>query len=98
MTIYLGAIGRLGPAIFIIVWFNIVVGTSDNVLRPILVGKDTKMSDLMVLVSTVGGLATFGVSGLLVGPILAALFDTVWAIYGEAFKSVLPHRVTVTEE
>jgi predicted PurR-regulated permease PerM len=99
VTIYLAAVGRVGPAIFIVAWFNIVVGTSDNILRPILVGKDTEMSDLMVLVSTVGGLATFGMNGLILGPILAALFDTVWSIYGEAFKNVLPPRkATATEE
>ena len=99
VTIYLLAMGRVGAAIFIVAWFNIVVGTADNILRPALVGKDTQMSDLMVLVSTLGGLATFGMPGLIVGPILAALFDTVWAIYGEAFKNVLPPRkATVAEE
>ncbi len=99
VTIYLLAMGRVGAAVFIVIWFAVVVGSVDNILRPILVGKDTEMSDLMVLVSTLGGLATFGMTGLLVGPILAALFDTVWAIYGEVFKSVLPPRqVTAAED
>jgi predicted PurR-regulated permease PerM len=92
VTIYLVAVGRIGSAVFIVIWFNAVVGTSDNILRPILVGKDTEMSDLLVLVSTLGGLATFGVSGIVIGPILAAIFDTTWAIYGESFKGLLPAR------
>lgn len=98
VTVYLIAVGKVGPAIFIVVWFSVIVGTSDNLLRPFLVGKDTQMSDLMVLVSTLGGLATFGMSGLLLGPIVAALFDTVWAIYGEAFKNVLPPRRAIAAE
>ena len=96
VAIYLLAVGRVGAAVFLVVWFNVVVGTTDNFLRPVLVGKDTQMSDLMVVVSTLGGLATFGISGLIVGPIVAALFDTVWTIYGETFKSLLPPRAAKT--
>jgi predicted PurR-regulated permease PerM len=72
------------------VWCAVVVGTVDNVLRPWLVGRDTKMPDIMILVSTLGGLVLFGAVGIIVGPIVAALFLTVWELYGAAFKDVLP--------
>ena len=62
----------------------------DNFLRPWLVGKEAKMSDLMVLLSTLGGLGLFGIVGFIVGPLIAAIFQTVWDIYGVAFKDVLP--------
>ena len=89
-AIYLVAVGNTGMAILLTVWCGLVVGTVDNVLRPRLVGKDTKMSDLLILLSTLGGIFLFGAVGFIIGPIIAALFVTVWDLYGEAFKSVLP--------
>ena len=56
----------------------------DNVLRPILVGRDTKMPDWLILVSTLGGLTTFGISGFVIGPIIAGMFLSVWQMFGEA--------------
>jgi predicted PurR-regulated permease PerM len=67
-----------------------VVGTVDNVLRPILVGKDAKMPDLLILIGTLGGLFLFGPIGFIVGPIVCGLFLTVWEINGATFKSILP--------
>ncbi len=89
-VIYLFAIGRTGAALGLFLWCAIVVGLADNFLRPWLVGRDTKMSDLLVLLSTLGGLFLFGAIGILIGPLVAALFVTVWDIYGEAFKEYLP--------
>jgi len=66
------------------------VGTVDNFLRPMLIGRDTKMPDLLVLVSTLGGLFLFGAVGFIVGPVVAALFVTVWEIYGRVFSEWLP--------
>ena len=60
-----------------------VIGLVDNVLRPILVGKDTKMPDYMILISTLGGLAIFGLNGFVIGPLIAALFMSSWAIFIE---------------
>ncbi|NBC15158.1 MAG: AI-2E family transporter [Gammaproteobacteria bacterium] len=68
----------------------LVVGSIDNLLRPILVGKDTNMHELMIFFGTLGGLFTFGMAGLLIGPVIASLFLTIWEIYGEAFHDVLP--------
>lgn len=89
-VIYLFIIGEAGWAIGLAIWCGLVVGTVDNVLRPRLVGKDTKMSDLLILLSTLGGIVLFGVLGFIVGPIVAALFVTIWDIYGITFKSWLP--------
>jgi predicted PurR-regulated permease PerM len=89
-VIYLFVIGRHGAAIGLLVWSAAVVGTVDNFLRPFLVGKDSKMSDLLVLISTLGGIVLFGAVGFIIGPIIAALFVTVWEIYGETFRDVLP--------
>ncbi len=82
--------GRVGASVGLTVWCVAVVGTVDNVLRPMLVGRDTQMSDLLILLSTLGGLLLFGAMGIVIGPILAALFVTIWEIYGEAFSQYLP--------
>ena len=60
----------------------------------VLVGKDTKMPDLLILVSTLGGLGLFGALGLIVGPVIAALFLTAWTIYGQVFKEFLSETET----
>lgn len=67
-----------------------VAGNLDNLLRPRLVGKDTEMHDLFVLFGTLGGISLFGVLGIILGPIVAALFITIWEIYGKAFEAYLP--------
>ena len=67
-----------------------VAGNLDNLLRPRLVGKDTEMHDLFVLFGTLGGIALFGVLGIIIGPIISALFITIWEIYGDAFHEYLP--------
>jgi predicted PurR-regulated permease PerM len=71
--------------------FNaLIVGSVDNVLRPRMVGRDTEMHDLMILFSTLGGIAAFGPMGFIIGPILAAVFVTSWEIFGAAFGDVIP--------
>lgn len=65
-----------------------VIGLVDNVLRPILVGKDTKMPDYMILISTLGGLAVFGLNGFVIGPLIAALFMSSWALFAETKPKV----------
>lgn len=67
-----------------------IVGNLDNVLRPRLVGKDTEMHDLFIFFGTLGGISMFGMLGIVLGPIVAALFITIWEIYGKAFAAYLP--------
>jgi predicted PurR-regulated permease PerM len=69
---------------------GLVVGSVDNLVRPSLVGKDTQMHDLFILFGTLGGIAFFGVVGIIIGPIIAALFVTIWDIYGAVFRDSLP--------
>ncbi len=89
-VIFLFAAGRPAAAIALAIWCLAVVGTVDNFLRPMLIGRDTKMPDLLVLVSTLGGLFLFGAVGFIVGPVVAALFVAVWEIYGRVFEAWLP--------
>lgn len=62
-----------------------VIGLADNLLRPLLVGRDTRMPDYLILLATLGGLGTFGISGLVIGPLIAALFITVWEMFEASF-------------
>jgi len=82
--------GQYLTATLLLVWCAAVVGTIDNFLRPVLVGRDAKMPDLLILIGTLGGLFLFGPIGFIVGPIICGLFLTVWDIYGATFKEVLP--------
>jgi len=89
-VIILAVSGSFIKAIGLGIFCAAVVGSIDNFLRPILVGKDTQMHELMILFGTLGGIVMFGVVGVIIGPIIAALFVTVWEIYGAVFKDVLP--------
>ena len=89
-VIYLIVAGQVLAGLLLFAWCAAVVGTIDNILRPILVGKDAKMPDLLILVGTLGGLFLFGPIGFIVGPIVCGLFLTVWEIYGATFKDILP--------
>jgi predicted PurR-regulated permease PerM len=61
-----------------------VIGLIDNLLRPPLVGKDTRLPDYVVLVSTLGGLSLFGINGFVIGPLVAALFFACWRLFRES--------------
>jgi len=89
-AIILGTSGHWPQAIGLMVFCGVVVGSLDNFLRPRLVGKDTQMHELLIFFGTLGGIMMFGFVGFIIGPIVAALFTTVWDIYGIAFKDILP--------
>ena len=88
-AVYLFVQGPLWVAVLFTIWCAGVVGTVDNFLRPQLVGKDTKMPDLLVLVGTLGGIILFGALGFIIGPIVASLFLAIWYLYGETFSAEL---------
>ncbi|WP_165814610.1 AI-2E family transporter [Labrenzia sp. 011] len=75
------------PAVGLALWTGLAVTTVDNLLRPVLVGRDTRMPDLLVLVSTFGGLASFGAVGLILGPVIAGVFMTVWAVLEDTLRA-----------
>jgi predicted PurR-regulated permease PerM len=60
-----------------------IISMVDNILRPILVGKDTRMPDYVVLIATLGGISVLGMNGLIIGPVIAAMFIAAWDIYAE---------------
>ncbi|MDD5322479.1 MAG: AI-2E family transporter [Methylococcales bacterium] len=75
--------GQTLKAVILLTVGILAIGLADNFLRPRLIGKDSKMSDYLVLVSTLGGLAWFSLTGFILGPIIAALFITCWDILGK---------------
>ena len=97
-VIYLFTLGQVVAATGLLAWCAIVVGTIDNLLRPRLIGRDARMSDLLILLSTLGGIVLFGAVGFIVGPIVAALFVTVWCMYGDVFHDWLPTPTTLPPE
>jgi predicted PurR-regulated permease PerM len=77
-AIVLMASGQLTKGLILILVGAIAIGLVDNLLRPVLVGRDARLPDYIILLTTLGGIAVFGLSGVLIGPIIAALFFTVW--------------------
>ncbi|MGB3222967.1 MAG: AI-2E family transporter, partial [Desulforhopalus sp.] len=96
--VILGLTGNFVGVIVLLVLCGLIAGNLDNIVRPRLVGKDTEMHDLFVLFGTLGGISMFGLLGIIIGPIVAALFITIWEIYGVAFKEYLPDVKAVMEK
>lgn len=96
--VILGLIGDFTGVVILAVICGGISGNLDNLVRPKLVGKDTEMHDLFVLFGTLGGIAMFGLLGIIIGPIIAALFITIWEIYGDTFREYLPEVNYSTEE
>ncbi len=81
VAIYLISTDAILQGVGLIIWGVVAIGLSDNLLRPLLVGKDTKMPDYLVLVSTIGGMSLFGLNGFVIGPTIAAMFMAFWALF-----------------
>lgn len=89
LALYLLLTGAVWKGVLLCVFGVLVIGLVDNLLRPILVGKDTRMPDYVVMVSTLGGMAVFGVNGFVLGPVIAAMFIAVWQIYVSTVTNAL---------
>lgn len=89
-AIWLIASGNTVTGILLILVGVFVIGLVDNVLRPILVGRDTRMPDYLILLSTLGGLTGFGLAGIIIGPIIAAFFLSIWHMAEREFKHEAP--------
>lgn len=83
VAIYLFASGNIMDAVILTTFGAFVIGLVDNIIRPILVGRDTKIPDYLVLLSTLGGIVAFGLNGFVLGPVITALFITTWSIFGD---------------
>lgn len=90
--IILIATGELWSGVAVITVGVLLVSVVDEFLRPILVGRESKIPDAIILLATIGGLATFGISGFVIGPIIAAFFLSLWTIFGEQYKKELTPR------
>ena len=93
-AIYLFATHQLWQGLFIVGFFVIIVGLVDNILRPLLVGKDTKMPDYLILITTLGGMELYGINGFVIGPLIAALFIACWNLFSGRDHAGMPKSWT----
>lgn len=81
VALYLLVTGAVWQGLVLVTYGALVIGLVDNLLRPYLIGMDTKLPDYIVLISTLGGIAVFGLNGLVIGPVIAAMFVATWDIF-----------------
>ena len=84
VAIYFLVTGEIWSGVILIAFGVLVIGLIDNILRPVLVGKDTQMPDYVVLISTLGGMALFGLNGFIIGPVIAAMFIAAWDLFSSS--------------
>ena len=87
VAIYFLFTGAVWQGAVLIAFGVLVIGLVDNLLRPVLVGRDTKMPDYVVLISTLGGLVLFGLNGFVIGPVIAALFMSAWDLFATSMET-----------
>ncbi len=86
-AIYLIVTGQIFGGLALIFVGVFVIGLVDNLLRPVLVGRDTRLPDYLILLATLGGLAGFGLAGIIIGPTIAAFFLSVWHMAEQEFNT-----------
>lgn len=90
VAIYFFATGEVVKGFGLVAWGVIVIGLVDNFLRPILVGRDTRMPDYLILIATLGGIVVFGLNGFVIGPVIAAMFLVSWDMLAAARQQSVP--------
>ncbi|HPW69080.1 MAG: AI-2E family transporter [Deltaproteobacteria bacterium] len=91
-VIILAFSGEVLRALGLLAFCGLLVSSVDNVLRPWLVGRDIRLHELLIFFSTLGGISMFGLVGFIIGPIIAALFVTIWDIYAQTFNAYLSDK------
>ena len=91
VALYLLATGSVWQGLVLIAYGVLVIGLVDNFLRPFLIGMDTKLPDYVVLISTLGGIAIFGLNGFVIGPVIAAMFIATWDIFSTGTQTTKKH-------
>ena len=81
IAMYFLVTGAIAKALLLTLFGSLVLTIVDNVARPLLVGRDTHLPGYLVLISTLGGVAVFGLNGVVVGPVVAAMFVAAWALF-----------------
>jgi predicted PurR-regulated permease PerM len=84
IAVYFIVTGSVGKGLVLAFFGSVVLTIVDNLLRPLLVGRDTHMPGYLVLISTLGGVTVFGLNGVIVGPLIAALFVAAWTLFSDA--------------
>jgi len=97
VALYFLMSGEPLKAVMLTAFGVLVIGLVDNILRPILVGKDTRMPDYLILISTLGGLSLFGLNGFVIGPLIAALFVSIWSIFADQTQRPATQGQTATD-
>jgi predicted PurR-regulated permease PerM len=87
VAVYLLVTGAIWEGVLLFAYGTFVIGLVDNILRPVLVGKDAKMPGYVVLISTLGGIELFGLNGFVIGPVTAAMFIATWDIFAAARRA-----------
>jgi predicted PurR-regulated permease PerM len=90
VALYFFITGAIWQSVALTAFGVLVIGLVDNILRPALVGRDTRLPDYLVMISTLGGMAVFGINGFVLGPVIAALFIAVWHIHGTTRTDTTP--------
>ena len=94
VALYLLATGAVWQGVVLIAYGALVIGLVDNLLRPFLIGMDTKLPDYVVLISTLGGIAIFGLNGFVIGPVIAAMFIATWDIFSSGTRTTKKHSAS----
>lgn len=97
IALYLLVTGAYAKGLILILAGVFLVGLVDNLLRPTLVGRDTAMPDYLVLLSTLGGISIFGISGFVLGPAIAAFFLTVWDMFADEYAEADTHTAALID-
>jgi predicted PurR-regulated permease PerM len=97
-AVILFATGHIVKALLLVGAGVLVIGLIDNLLRPILIGRDTRVPDYVILLATLGALTVCGISGFMIGPILAALFLVVWDMFAQEHREASPVEIPAAED
>lgn len=88
-AIILALSGSMSEGLILFFGGAILISGIDNVLRPIIVGRSSGLPDPIILLSTLGGLVIFGISGFIVGPVIASLCLTIWEFFEKKYQNEL---------
>jgi predicted PurR-regulated permease PerM len=83
-ALWLMSQGQTGWAIFVLAWNGLLVGSLDNVLRPYLISRGTKLPTVLIFLGVLGGVITYGIVGVFLGPVLLAVAYTLFQDWGGA--------------
>ncbi|HEX8501270.1 MAG TPA: AI-2E family transporter [Pyrinomonadaceae bacterium] len=99
-AVYLALTGHWVSAVILAVWGGLFIGSVDNFLRPKLVGERTRLHELLVFFSVLGGLQVFGVLGIVLGPVIVAITIALLDVLrqAEGVKREPPERDTLIEQ